>query len=113
MCGCEVDGAIPVHELSEPRVGLPLGDPVDDLGEIGFGIQPVELGALCRPTNYAERACFPQHSSQLACDRLGIVLSPLSTAEERMMAAEEYLSATRGDIRSYAQMTGCFRNRSA
>jgi hypothetical protein len=47
-------------------VDLPGGigcDPGDDVAQIGFGIEAVELGGLCRPPNYAEWVCFPQHSS--------------------------------------------------
>jgi hypothetical protein len=66
------------------------------VGEPCLGINVVELGGLCRPPNYAERARFPQDSSRSACDRLGIVrpVPPLSTAENRMIA-EEYLGRSR------------------
>jgi len=39
-----------------------VGDAADDRSQIGFGIEAVELGGLCRPPNYAERARFPQYS---------------------------------------------------
>jgi hypothetical protein len=30
------------------------GEAVDDVGEVGFGIEAVQLCALCRTPNYAE-----------------------------------------------------------
>jgi hypothetical protein len=32
------------------------------VGEPSLRVDIVELGGLCRPPNYAERACFPQDS---------------------------------------------------
>ena len=32
------------------------------VGEPSLRVDTVELGGLCRPPNYAERACFPQDS---------------------------------------------------
>ena len=40
-----------------------VGDAAEHVGEPGLRIDVVELGGLCRPPNYAERARFPQHSS--------------------------------------------------
>jgi len=39
-----------------------VGDAAEHVAQIGFGIEVVELGGLCRPPNYAERARFPQYS---------------------------------------------------
>jgi hypothetical protein len=57
---------------------------------------------LCRARHkgaYADRRTMPNGHvcGELACDRLGIVcpLPPHSTAEERTMIAEEYLSRSR------------------
>jgi hypothetical protein len=32
-----------------------IGDASDDVAQVGFWVEPVELGSLCRPPNYAER----------------------------------------------------------
>jgi hypothetical protein len=37
-------------------------EPGEDIGEPGLRIDVIELASLCRPPNYAEWACFPQHS---------------------------------------------------
>jgi hypothetical protein len=39
-----------------------IGQPSEHIGEPGAGIDVVELGGLCRPPDYAERARFPQDS---------------------------------------------------
>jgi hypothetical protein len=40
-----------------------IGDAGEHVGEIVLRVQTIELGALCRPPNYAERARFPQDLS--------------------------------------------------
>ena len=74
-----------------------LGDARENVGEPGLRIDVIHLGGLCRPPNYAECARFPQYLWWPAYDRLGIVcpVPPLSTAENRMMIAEAYLSRSR------------------
>jgi hypothetical protein len=39
-----------------------IGDPRQHIRQPGLRIDVVELRRLCRPPNYAERACFPQDS---------------------------------------------------
>ena len=50
---------MPGEKLVEPVDGTTASQSIEDGGEIGLGIEIVELGALCRPPNYAERARFP------------------------------------------------------
>jgi hypothetical protein len=38
-----------------------LGDAGQRVGEPGLRINVVHFDRLCRPPNYAERACFPQY----------------------------------------------------
>src|SRR5947209_6076959 len=73
------------------------GDARQDVGEPSLRIDVVHLGGLCRPPNYAEQAGFPQDSSRPGFDWLGIIgpVSPLSTAENKTMLAEEYLVRSR------------------
>jgi hypothetical protein len=37
---------------------MAVDDARDDIGEIGLGIDAVEFGRLCRPSNYAERVRY-------------------------------------------------------
>jgi hypothetical protein len=37
-----------------------VGDPAEDVSEPGAWINVIQLGRLCRPSNYAERARIPQ-----------------------------------------------------
>jgi hypothetical protein len=39
-----------------------IDDFAEDVDEVGLRIEAVKLRGLCRPPNYAERACFPQDS---------------------------------------------------
>jgi hypothetical protein len=45
--------------LADP-VDRAVGDPAEHLAQIGFGIEAVHFGGLCRMANYAERARFHQ-----------------------------------------------------
>src|SRR2546429_7593403 len=67
------------------------------VGEPGLWVDVVELGGLCRPSNYAERSDFPHNSSGCRCTRLGMVLflPPPPTAEEKTWSPEKILNKTR------------------
>jgi hypothetical protein len=39
-------------------LGLARDDPFENIRQIGLRIDAIELGGLCRPSNYAERVCF-------------------------------------------------------
>jgi hypothetical protein len=52
---------IPWQQFSNP-VLRHVCDASEHIGQPCLRIDVVELGRLCRPPNYAERACFPQDS---------------------------------------------------
>jgi hypothetical protein len=49
-----------------------VGQPVEQIGEIGFGLEIIELCCLCRLPNYAEWARFLQRFSWFSRCRIGI-----------------------------------------
>jgi hypothetical protein len=53
---------VPGQEFGD-AAGRVVGDAGEHVGKVVLRIEAVELGGLCRPPNYAERARFPQDSS--------------------------------------------------
>ena len=45
---------VPGQELAD-AVDQVVGDAGEDVAQIGFGVETIHLGSLCRPSNYAER----------------------------------------------------------
>jgi hypothetical protein len=96
----------PGHQIVDFAHGPAIDEARENAGEIGLGIDAVEFTGLCRARNYAEQTDFPQDSQEPACNWLGIFrpVPPLSTVENRMMNAEEYLTRSRllpGDFGDY------------
>jgi hypothetical protein len=52
----------PFQGSSSDLLGRMILQSCEDIGEPGLRIDVVELGGLCRPPNYAERARFPHDS---------------------------------------------------
>jgi hypothetical protein len=47
---------------ARPTDGRMGGDAGEDVAQPGLRVDAIHLGGLCRPPNYAERACFPRNS---------------------------------------------------
>ena len=54
-CQFICDGFPRPREQLVDSVDRVIGDARDDVAQVGFWVEPVELGGLCRPPNYAER----------------------------------------------------------
>ena len=59
---------VPGQELVDSSNYRMIGQPCENVGELGVRIDVVELGSLCRPANYAER--FRDDASLSGCRRL-------------------------------------------
>jgi len=51
----------PRDQFTDPVDGVSVGDPGENVPEIGFGIQSVQFCGLCRAPNYAERSFTAVH----------------------------------------------------
>jgi hypothetical protein len=55
-------GPFPGEEVVEAGIWPEIDETAENVGKVPIRIDVGELAGLCRPPNYAERACFPQDS---------------------------------------------------